>query len=185
MRNPKLYEVYSAETGEFLAEGTVKQCAEQLGVTTNCFFHAMHKATSFGGHSKWVVEEVTPKLQKDIRIELSLTEEQARIVSTACDFYARVRLGQFNEILFHCLDIHPLPDDYYERRELAESLLMVARKQIYPELHGAGHSYGIGKFKDADLSFDVHQVIRHVMGSGQSPFSYYELPKCRRVEDGK
>lgn len=180
----KVYEVYSAETGKFLAEGTVKECAEQLGISAGSFYRVMHSATSFG-HSKYIVEEVTPKEPKNVRIELSLTEEQARIVSTACEFYARIRLGQFNEILFRCFDIAPLPSDYFERKELAEQLLLKARKEIYPELCGAGHSYGIGKFKDADLSFDVHQVIRQAMGTGRTPFSYYALPKCRRVDDGK
>lgn len=28
-------------------------------------------------------------------VTLELTEEQARIVSVACEFYARVRMGQF------------------------------------------------------------------------------------------
>ncbi len=120
-------------------------------------------------------------------IELLLTEEQAKIVSAACEFYARIRMGQFNEIIWSCFDVAPLPDNYYDRRQEAERLLLEARKQIYPELHGIGHSFGMGKFKDADLSYDVHQVIRHAFGDDRSPFSYYDLPKCvkRRGDDGK
>ena len=115
-------------------------------------------------------------------IKLTMTEEQAKIVSLACEFYARVRMGQFNEIVWHLLDIKIPSGEYCERREKAEQLLLDVRKQLYPDLHGAGHSYGIGKFDDADLAFDVHQVIRHEMGDGRTPSSYHDLPICERVE---
>lgn len=113
-------------------------------------------------------------------ITLTLTDEQAKLVSTACEFYARVRMGQFNEIMWHTLDMGLPTDNYCERRDNAERILLEARKQLYPELNGAGHSYGIGKFKDADMAYDVHQVIRFTMGDERTPFSYYELPKCKK-----
>ena len=122
------------------------------------------------------------KVRCDMNIRLTLTEDQARIVSVACEFYARVRMGQFNEIPFHCLEWNGKIDNVCKRRDEAEQLLLEARKQIYPDLHGIGHSYGMGKFKDADQSFDVHQVIRHELGDDRPPFSYYELPKCEKVE---
>ena len=106
---------------------------------------------------------------------LELNEEQAEIVSRACEFYARVRIGQFNEIIWHTLGSE-MPEDYCGRRELAEQKLLETRRIIYPELHGIGHSYGMGKFRDADLSYDVHQVLRKAFGSGKEPFSYNELP---------
>lgn len=56
-------------------------------------------------------------------------------------------------------------------------MLLEARNAIYPELHDIGHSYGLGRFEDADKSYDVYQVIRHAMG-GKEPFSYYELARC-------
>ena len=108
-------------------------------------------------------------------IKLTLTEEQARIVSIACEFYARVRIGQFQEIVWHTLDLSLPTENFCQRRDEAERLLFEARKQIFPDLRGAGHYYGIGKFKDADMSFDVYQVIRYAMGGG-TPFSYYDLP---------
>ena len=115
------------------------------------------------------------------KIQLTLTEEQAKIVSTACEFYARVRMGQFSEIAYQTLDLSIPCDSYCDRRDEAEKLLLEARKQLYPELHGAGHSYGIGKFKDADLAYDVHQVLRNQFGDGRPPFSYHELPECKKV----
>ena len=115
------------------------------------------------------------------KIQLTLTEEQAKIVFTACEFYARVRMGQFDRIIDHTLDLSIPCDDYCDRRDEAERLLLEARKQLYPELHGAGHSYGIGKFEDADLAYDVHQVLRNQFGDGRPPFSCHELPECKKV----
>lgn len=115
------------------------------------------------------------------KIRLTLTEEQAKIVSTACEFYARVRMGQFDRIIDHTLDLSIPCDNYCDRRDEAEKLLLEARKQLYPELHGIGHSYGIGKFEDADLAYDVHQVLRNQFGDDRPPFSYHELPECKKV----
>lgn len=115
------------------------------------------------------------------KIQLTLTEEQAKIVSAACEFYARVRMGQFSEIAYHTLDLSIPCDNYCDRRDEAEKLLLEARKQLYPELHGAGHSYGIGKFEDADLAYDVHQVLRNQLGDDRPPFSYHELPECKKI----
>lgn len=113
-------------------------------------------------------------------VKLELTDEQAQIVSVACEFYARVRMGQFNEIVMNTLDMSLPTGDYCTRRDNAEKLLLEARKELYPELHGVGHSYGMGKFDDADRAYDVHQVIRYVLGDDRTPFSYHELPKCTK-----
>ena len=110
-------------------------------------------------------------------IELTLTEEQAKIVSRACEFYARMRLGQFGEIAWHCAEKH-----YTDHPEEAQMAWLLLRHYIYPDLQGPGHSYGIGKFEDADMAFDVHQVIRYAMGDDRVPFSYLELPKCERLD---
>ena len=115
---------------------------------------------------------------------LELTEEQLQVLSTACEFYARVRMGQFKEITWHCMDWKDGDaNDMCIRRDEAERLLFKARKQIYPDLHGYGHSYGIGKFKDADLAFDIHQVARMEFGDDRLPFSNRQLPKLRKVEE--
>ena len=113
-------------------------------------------------------------------IKLTLTDEQAQTVARACEFYARVRMGQFQEIYWQCLEVKNV-DDYRNRRDNAERELLNARKYIYPDLGNSfGHSYGIGKFKDADLSFDVYQVIRSAYGDPRPPFSYYELPTIEK-----
>jgi len=110
-------------------------------------------------------------------IELRLTEEQANIVSSACEFYARILMGQFQEIPRIC----PGTQLLCNHKEIQDAWLNL-RSYIYHDLGGPGHSYGIGKFPQADKAYDVHQVIRYTMG-GKEPFSYYQLPKCRKVAD--
>ena len=105
---------------------------------------------------------------------LELNEEQAKVVSTACEVFARIKMGQFNEIVWHCAEKHCVDDP-----EEVQRLWLKLRKHIYPELiEHAGHSYGMGKFRDADLAFDVNQVIRRNFGDPRESFSYHELPRC-------
>ena len=121
--------------------------------------------------------------EKKTMYQLTLTEEQARVVATSCEFFARVVMGQFNEIIWHTMDTQHGSDDYCERRDKAQELLFEARKYLYPELHGIGHSYGIGKYDNADMAFDVYQVIRPFLGDKRAPFSYHDLPKCVKYEE--
>lgn len=119
-----------------------------------------------------------------MKYQLELTKEQLQVLSTACEFYARVRMGQFKEIAWHCMDWKDGDvNDMCIRRDEAERLLFEARKQIYPDLHGYGHSYGYSKFKDADLAFDIHQVARMEFGDDRLTFSNRQLPKLRKVEE--
>ena len=110
-----------------------------------------------------------------------VTDAQAELISGVCELYARVRMGQFKEIIWYFLDMKLPSEDYCVRRDEAEQLLLKARESIYPDLHGIGHSYGIGKFEDADKVYDVHQVIRYASGHWREPFSCYPVPKCTVV----
>lgn len=64
------------------------------------------------------------------KIQLTLTEEQAKIVSTACEFYARVRMGQFGRIIDHTLDLSIPCDNYCDRRDEAEKAFARSQKTI-------------------------------------------------------
>lgn len=112
-------------------------------------------------------------------IELRLTDEQARICSKACELFARILMGQFQEISFVC----PRSGRNASYGEIQDAWLKL-RELIYPDLQGAGHSYGIGKFPQADAAYDITQVIRYAMG-GKEPFSYNKLPVCKKVGDDK
>lgn len=112
---------------------------------------------------------------------LELTEEQAIIVAQACEFFARIRMGQFQEIPYLCLRVGISGGEYCTRRNIAEKHLLEARKAIYPELNGIGHSYGVGKFQDADSAFDIYQVLRFALGDPREPYRLGDpLPVCRK-----
>ena len=121
--------------------------------------------------------------EKKMVFKLTLTEEQARVVASACEFFARIKMGQFNEILWHTMDFQTGSDDYCERRDKAQDFLFEARKCLYPELRSYSQSYGMGKFDDADTAFDVYQVIRPFLGDKRTPFSFRDLPKCIKCEE--
>ena len=53
-------------------------------------------------------------------IILKLNEEQAQIVSGACEFYARVRMGQFEEISHQLMVPQKFDDTWCSRRDGAE-----------------------------------------------------------------
>ena len=114
---------------------------------------------------------------------LDLNEEQAKTVAQACEFFARIKMGQFNEIPYLLLAEELPGNDYCTRRDTANKYLLDARKEIYPELNGIGQSYGAGKFADADRAFDVFQVLRHALGDPREPFQLGEpLPGCTKLE---
>lgn len=114
---------------------------------------------------------------------LELNEEQAQTVAQACEFFARIKMGQFQEIPFLLLSNELSGGDYCRKRELANKYLLDARKAIYPELNGIGHSYGVGKFEDADRAFDVYQVLRYALGDPREPFQLGDpLPGCTKLD---
>lgn len=118
------------------------------------------------------------------KYKLTLTEKQARIVSRACEFYARVGYGQYMEILYDFLD--PRDEYFMERRDEAERLLFEAREQIYPDLgYFRGASYGVGFDEKMDMAYDVHQVLRHALGDEMEPWNLQGggFAECEVIEE--
>lgn len=128
---------------------------------------------------------------------LHMDKETAAIVALACEFYARVRMGQFNEIRYLTLSPNGSNDPTFsERIQKCEEALMFARKEAYPELSGVGHSYGVGHFRDADTAWNVYQAVRYIKAWHEHPeggvtvnfhepqkFSDAPMPRCE-VRDG-
>ncbi len=112
-----------------------------------------------------------------MKYKLTMTEKQAAIIAEACEFFCRIKIGQFGEIIWKTLiPQHTELDDFCNRRDAAEAYLLKAREMIYPELHGIGHSYGVGKFEDADMAFGAYEVIRHALGRGDGPYLLKDVP---------
>ena len=134
--------------------------------------------------------------KKDVRYTLSMDERQAKMLATACEFYARVNMGQWLEVFHSCADLRRT--DYSEARDAVEQLLLQARQIVWPELHGAGHSFGVGKFEHADIVWEIYEVLRNRIAWTEHPeggigvsfskpmsFSGRNLPICTSVVYGR
>ena len=122
---------------------------------------------------------------------LSLDEEQANLLSHACDFYARMRMGQWQELVSECLEFNT--NDFCEQRDRMEQLLLEVRAEAMPELMACfSHSYGVGKFHDADLVWEIYEVLRNRIAWTNNPkggdtvdfgdpmsFSGHSLAECK------
>lgn len=108
-------------------------------------------------------------MSNDEKYILTLTREQALTVSKACEFYARVMMGQFGEIAFETMLQSIKQDDFCTRREMMEDLLFQARKFAFPDLMSRGHSYGIGHSKPADRAWNAYQAIRYAVAWHEHP----------------
>lgn len=102
-----------------------------------------------------------------VKYTLVLNERQAKLLAKACEFYARVNIGQWNEIFQSCVDLRR--DDYCEVRDAMEPLMLQARQLVWPELQGVGHSFGIGKFEHADIVWEIYEVLRNRIAWTEHP----------------
>lgn len=116
------------------------------------------------------------------KFQLELTEDQARALAGFCEFYSRVRCGQFDEIVLKDLDNELPVEEYCRRRDSASQLMLAARGSIYPELHGVGHSFGIGKFEDADMAHAMYKALSFALGDSRDDFSVMEKPVVRKLD---
>ena len=101
---------------------------------------------------------------------LTLNREQAALLSRACEFYSRVRNGQFHEIVWELsLNEHKYAAANFDW-DLVDALLSAARKPIFPNLSmSPGHHYGVNHDHDSDVAWDTHEVIRHAIAYHDNP----------------
>lgn len=124
---------------------------------------------------------------------LRMNEETAAIVSRACELYARLRCGQFEELQYITVQPQGEKDSTFcERIQKCREALGFAKKAAFPELPaGAGASYGVGHFRDSDAAWNVYQAVRYVMAWHRNPeggttvnfnepmrFSDAPMPRC-------
>ena len=133
------------------------------------------------------------------RYRLEMNKEQARTVIAALDFAMRVLLGQWREIIECCMKYEPgKMDEWCERRDEAEAVLLQARKIVMPELTGWGHSYSVYNRPETERAYNVLLAVRsclayheHTEGgftvNFREPMAIYvaeEMPTCEVVDDG-
>lgn len=141
------------------------------------------------------IQKQLGKKDGTVKYKLELTEEQAKLVSNACDLYCRIGLGQFDRIVEFCMDkefigrTEKMSDeefhDWLDRRDKAENKMYEAREFIFPKLQGKLHTYGIGHDTESNMAYNIHQVLRYHVGNDErKPFAVYgELPKIEVVEE--
>ena len=130
---------------------------------------------------------------------LHMNAETAWIVSHACELYARIINGQFNEIRY--LTLKPLgehDETFCERIQKCEDALLEAKKAAFPEFQTpANQSYGVGHSRSGDAAWNVYQAVRYVMAWHEHPeggitvnfieplkYSDAPMPRCEvRNED--
>ena len=146
------------------------------------------------------------------KVILEMTPTTARMVQTACEFYFRAMIGQFE----YCIDeiANGIPwkrdikhikmheeerkdefDGWIERRKASITHAEHAKQELFPEL-GRYWSYGVGKCEDADIAWQVNEVVRHALAWHRNPeggwtvdfdtpmqWTKEPLPKCRIEEE--
>ena len=115
-----------------------------------------------------------------MKYTLTMDEEQAQKLSEACELYARLKAGQWGELLELCLEWKdPL---YRKKYDEAMEHLLKARAIVYPNLHGIGHSYGVGKLMDAELVWELYKVLEHRISWTRHPEGgigvNFDTPMC-------
>ena len=129
---------------------------------------------------------------------LTMDSETARMVSRACELYARIVCGQYEEVSFETAMAWPekfKSDHYCEMRDQAEAALQAAKLAMFPEL-SRHSSYGVSHNRKADTAWNVYQVVRHAMAWHEHPeggntvnfqkpmaFSGAPMPEIRIVEE--
>jgi len=117
----------------------------------------------FVGSSRQFEEEVLTK-----KYRLELTEEQAVLVKKALDFYSRIHIGQFGEILnlFRFKDRESERLLYPKAKETVDYL-----KHLLTGLDSSA-SYGVFSLEaheDCRRAFDIVQVIRNKIAFEKNP----------------
>lgn len=97
------------------------------------------------------------------KLEVELTLEQARIITTALDFYSRIHIGQIHEVeqLIRMYDIKKHPEQALDYQAIEEHITTIKNEMGFER----NESFGI--FSDkinpiAIKAYDIQQAIRHM-----------------------
>lgn len=116
-----------------------------------------------------------------MKIKLEMNKEQAEVVRKACEFYMRINLGQFKEVVEPFLFKDEItPNDLNECRNLLDRV-----KKILTGMEpGAFYSVNGDKTpENAKTAYDIYSVIRHFLAWKRQPeggfgVDFYEPLRC-------
>lgn len=132
-----------------------------------------------------------------MKILLEVNEQQAETLKKALELFGRIGMGQL-----HDLEYHPAFESRSYDMGIIDDYLDKVKEEVFKDLYGRGHSYGIRHEKTHETSkeaFDMYQVIRHALAWHRDPngkpwnthydepvqFSQQPLIKCKIIEDNK
>lgn len=131
------------------------------------------------------------------KYQITVSDEQAKLIVAALDLYSRVGAGQFQEVAEVAYPSWDTKDFNRDAKDAAKELLTQAKQMLFPEL-GGNTAYGTTSqelnvcFKRA---YDVQCVIRKVIAqhekyhstsiwhNGPLPCDNISLATCEVVEE--
>lgn len=108
-------------------------------------------------------KEVKPEPQ----VVLKMSMDQAMLVARACEFYMRMRNGQYDELAMEMVINKHLYAQPFDRQAFEEHLYQ-ARKMLFPKLYRNSH-YGIRHDTIGDRAWEMYEVIRHALAWYRHP----------------
>ena len=99
------------------------------------------------------------------KLKIELNKKQAMLIAVALETHSRVLCGQidltFNKALETALYRNcKYDDEFWQRRNTIDIHLSAVKRFAFPEL-SENESYGIGKFDEADLGYEMYKEILH------------------------
>lgn len=127
---------------------------------------------------------------------LEVTLEQARLIARACEFYSRMRNGQYSELGFEYMMYKHDKAVSFDRDHF-EQVLYAARPFVFPDMrYGVQQHYGVHHDQRSDEAWDIYESVRYALAWHEHPeggdwvdfrepmnWSGNPLPKCRIEED--
>src|SRR5680860_441973 len=96
-------------------------------------------------------------------MNIEVTEKQARLIAVALESHSRMLCGQIELSKMTALETALYRDckydaDFWEKRDLVDKKLEELKLLVFPEL-SVNASYGIGKYPEADLGYEMYKMI--------------------------
>lgn len=100
---------------------------------------------------------------------LTMTEKQARLIMAALDFYMRMRIGQWREVIDLCLPTKA-DDNYKQRKGEAKKTLLDARAIVMPDLPNDIYAtYSVFSFPETRQAYNALLSIRSCIAWHEYP----------------
>lgn len=127
---------------------------------------------------------------------IEVDDEQADIIRNSLEFYARILIGQWQEIGYHCLDLRD--EDYVHKFDCLKKGLGALRPFAFPDLPpNLDSSYGVTNRPVPCRAWEIYTTIRHRLAWTRHPeggitvdfgrpisYSGKPLPRCESIIGG-